>query len=453
MRGRFLIGAVAVFGATSWAGEASAAQQCSDFRNLARQSSDLQETRTLRTQANGCSPSVIADIDREIARLENSAPKPEEAAAVVTPTAQIAASVPARAAPVRSLTLGQTVTGALSATSAVDAERGVANEDWSFHAPAGQRVQVSMTATGSTQLDTYLVVGRMRDGQFETLAVNDDRGDGTFNSQLRFTPDEAGEYMVRAGSFAPGQYGAYALTVEASVASTEAVPRPLEIGEVHTAALSPESAVDAGQGYAFDVWTFQASAGQLLQVSMTSREFDTYLEVGRAQGGTFSEAASNDDRGDGTLNSMLRFTADEAGEYTIRARSFAEEQFGEYELLVQPAATPVAARIPLERNQNAWVLQGDLDSESGGDHADFEFQPTRGRRYSVRVMSDEFSPIVDVGLLDGARLSAVNFYGPESERQANAAEFSADARGRYILRVNAPALTGGRFDLIVTELP
>jgi hypothetical protein len=453
MRAHFLVGAAVLLGAVSLGGEAHAALQCSDYRNMARNTEDLRELRDLRTRANGCSPGVINDIQHEIDVASGATPslKPETEAPDPSAPPMVTA-VSSRIPPTRPLTVGQSVSGNLTANSATEPERGAPYDIWSFQAPAGQRLQVSMSAQEGSQLDTYLVVGRMNGSEFVEVARNDDRGDGTFNSQLRFVPDEAGPYVIRARAFASEQYGAYALMVEPSTMNITPVARPITLGEVRAASLSPDSTVDPDNAYSYDLWTFQAAAGQRLQASMTSETFDTYLVVGRMQNGAFEEIASNDDRGDGTLNSSLRFVPDAAGEYAIRARSYGREQYGDYNVLVQPAASPVAARIPLEQDANAWTIQGELSQEAAGDYEDIEFQAVRGRRYSVRVLSNGFAPILDVGVVDGARLTEVSFYGADPERASNAAEFVADRRGRYILRVSAPALSSGRFDVIITEV-
>jgi hypothetical protein len=311
-----------------------------------------------------------------------------------------------------------------------------------------------MSKTDQSMLDTYLVVGRMRGSEFEQIEFNDDRiGGGTFDSMLRFTPEEAGEYVIRARSYAPGQYGAYELSVvpTASLSTARATPRPLTIGNPVPGSLGPDSPVDVqGSGVSYDLWTFEAQAGQPVQVSMGSYSFDTFLAVGRMQNGRFNQVAENDDRGDGTLNSLLRFTPAESGEYTVVARSYAPEQWGDYELVAQ-TSTIATAPTPVERSATL-VHQGQISGEGGPRYVDFEFEAARGRRYNVRAISTEFIPIVDIGTQSDGQLSPVDFFDPAAtDRVQNRAEFTADRRGRYVVRVSAPALSSGQFDLIVTE--
>jgi hypothetical protein len=220
--------------------------------------------------------------------------------------------------------------------------------------------------------------------------------------------------------------------------------------------LTAETPVD-DNGIAYDLWTFQAQAGQRLQIAMSARNdsgLDTYLVLGRMSDGEFQQVDSNDDRGDGTFNSLLRFSPAESGEYMIQARSFGQGQYGDYELMVQSTPFVVGPRVQIARNANAWMRHGELTSDPGGDHVDFEFQAARGKRYSVRAISNDFAPVVDVGLMGRQGATEVDFYdGPTSQRESNAVEFRAENRGRYILRVSASALANGNFELIVSELP
>ncbi|MEQ1618268.1 MAG: PPC domain-containing protein [Terricaulis sp.] len=469
MKTRLLVGVAALLG-TFGVAEQAHAESCNDMVKRARgirtqfeggatpQQAALSELRTLRLQANGCEANPQNAIDGIIQRVAGAAPPTPTAPVanpstpVVTPPVTPPPVVVARSAAPRRLTVGQSVTSALSAETAVDSE-GVAFERWTVRAQAGQALQVSMAESSDSGLDTYIVLGRMQGGEFVEIDRNDDSG-GTFNSMLRFTPDATGDYEIRARSFGSGQFGAYDLVVSPYVAPAPAVSRPIAIDEVSNGSLTAESPAD-DNGVAYDVWTFEAQAGQRLQIAMSARNdsnLDTYLLLGRMVDGEFQQIDSNDDRGDGTFNSLLRFYPAEDGEYTIRARSFGQGQYGDYELAVQSTPFVVGAMERIARNANAWMRPGALTAEA--DHVDFEFQAARGKSYSVRAISNDFRPVVDVGFLGREGATEVDYYdGPSSERESNAVEFRADNRGRYVVRVSASALATGSFDLIVSELP
>ncbi len=471
MKTRLLVGVAALLG-TFGAVEQAYAESCNDMVKRARgirtqfeggatpQQAALSELRTLRLQANGCEANPQNAIDGIIQRVTGATPPaatPTPPIAnpltpVVTPPAIAQPPVVARNAGPRRLTVGQSVTSTLSAETAVDGE-GVAFERWTVRAQAGQALQVSMAESGGSGLDTYLILGRMQGGEFVEIDRNDDSG-GTFNSMLRFTPDATGDYEIRARSFGSGQLGAYDLVVSPYVAPAPAVSMPIAIDQLSNGSLTAESPAD-DNGVAYDVWTFQAQAGQRLQIAMNARNdsnLDTYLLLGRMVDGEFQQIDSNDDRGDGTFNSLLRFYPAEDGEYTIRARSFGQGQYGDYDLIVQSTPFIVGSLEQFARNANAWMRPGELTADA--DHVDFEFQAARGKTYSVRAISTDFTPVVDVGLLGRDGATEVDYYdGPTSERESGAVEFRADNRGRYVLRVSASALATGSFNLIVSELP
>ncbi len=471
MKTRLLVGVAALLG-TFGAVEQAHAESCNDMVKRARgirtqfeggatpQQAALSELRTLRLQANGCEANPQNAIDGIIQRVAGAAPPPPSnptlpsIATPLTPTIPTTpVGVPRSAGP-RRLTIDQSVTSNLSAESVVDSD-GVAFERWTVRAQAGQALQISMAEAGESGLDTYLILGRMQGGEFVEIDRNDDSG-GTFNSMLRFTPDATGDYEIRARSFGAGQYGAYDLVVRPFVAPPAAVLRPIAIGELSNGSLTAESPAD-DNGVAYDVWTFEAEAGQRLQISMNARNdsnLDTYLLLGRMVDGEFQQIDSNDDRGDGTFNSLLRFYPTESGAYAIRARSFGQGQYGDYDLQVQLTPFVVGSMERIERNANAWMRHGALTAEANGDHVDFEFQAARGKSYSVRAISNDFLPVVDVGLMGREGATEVDFYdGPASEREPNVVEFRADNRGRYVLRVSASSLANGSFDLIVNEIP
>lgn len=466
MKTRILVGITALLGTIGAAGQAHA-ESCNDMVKHARsirsqfeagaatQQAALVELRDLRLQANGCQDEPQNAIDGIITRVSGASPPPSNPSLPLTVTSPTTPPpVATRSAAARRLTIGQSVASGLSASSAVDGE-GNPYERWSIRAEAGQVLQVSMADSGGSGLDTYLIVGRMRGAEFVEIDHNDDSG-GTFNSMLRFTPEAAGEYEIRARSYGPGQFGAYDLVVSAFVAAAPSAPRPIAIDQLSTSSLTAESPVDEN-GVGYDLWTFQAQAGQRMQISMNARNdsgLDTYLVLGRMSDGEFQQIDLNDDRGDGTFNSMLRFSPAETGEYMIRARSFGQGQYGDYELLVQVTPFVVGALVPIARNANAWMRHGELTPDPAADHVDFEFQAARGKSYSVRAVSNDFIPVVDVGLMGARGVTEVDFYdGPASERESNVVEFRADNRGRYVLRVSASAMANGNFDLIVSELP
>ncbi|HEX6038342.1 hypothetical protein [Longimicrobium sp.] len=105
---------------------------------------------------------------------------------------------------------GQTVTGALASGDA-ELDDGRLHDAYSYTGRAGERIRISMS---SDEFDTFIVLGRMVDGEFQELESNDDAegGEGT-NSVLEVELPDDGRYIIQATSFAADSEGDYRLTV------------------------------------------------------------------------------------------------------------------------------------------------------------------------------------------------------------------------------------------------
>ncbi len=89
-------------------------------------------------------------------------------------------------------------------------DRGAHFHEWTYTARAGERLRISMQ---SGEVDAYLILGRMVNGAFETIAEDDDGGGGT-DSLIETTLPAAGTYVIRALTFSPDETGAYTLRVD-----------------------------------------------------------------------------------------------------------------------------------------------------------------------------------------------------------------------------------------------
>jgi hypothetical protein len=117
-----------------------------------------------------------------------------------------AATPPVPARPIRA---GETLTGSLAATDPV-ADDDTNYDEYGFTGAAGDRILIDLT---SADFDTYLLIGQMQDGEFKTLAENDDNQDGSTASTIVFTLPSAGQYLIRANSLGKAT-GNYSLSVK-----------------------------------------------------------------------------------------------------------------------------------------------------------------------------------------------------------------------------------------------
>ena len=227
------------------------------------------------------------------------------------------------------LRIGVPVSGRLQSGDGITYE-GMNYDAYSFQGQAGQRIRIEMQ---SADFDTYLLLGVHGDDGLAAIGEDDDgMGEGT-NSRLSFTLPDNALYEIWATSYAGGETGAYDLTV------TDLGPAPqpgsLVIGSTVRGDLGGDDATDA-YGYAYDAYRFQAYDGQRVRITLTSNEFDTYIQLGQTTDGVF-EVELTDDDGLSDTNSRLDFTADGRNEYVLRVRSYSPGETGEYVLSVEDA--------------------------------------------------------------------------------------------------------------------
>ena len=193
--------------------------------------------------------------------------------------------------------------------------------DWfevTLEAGRTYRIDLEGSATGGGTLrDPYLRGVHDADGDLIAGTTNDDGGTGG-NSRLLFTADEAGTYYVAAGAYRSGT-GTYTLSVtevaDDYVAGT-GTSGTVTVGEAATGDIENptdrdwfEVTLEAGRTYQIDLEGSWAGNGTLS---------DPYLRGIHDAGGDLIAGTTKDDGGTGR-NSLLLFTADEAGTYYVAA--------------------------------------------------------------------------------------------------------------------------------------
>ncbi len=268
------------------------------------------------------------------------------------------------------INFGQTVHGSVSAPGTDGSQctpEGPGARRYSFHAEAGTRIDVRLTAD---DFDTMVEIGRMDGCNFVSLGSNDDGGgeDG-LNSHLIGRIPTTGDYIIRATSFDGESAGDFELTltrlpalrepdapvalsldqkVEGRFTGDEAtMPDNAGLGGLFSAvAASAEETSIVESGRPYRLYSLSGEAGQSFLIKLDSDEFDSYLEVGVDSPLGFSVAASNDDGpGDNDgLNSRLIVTFAHAGTLLVRVSPYSNAT-GAYTLHVvnPPSAEEEAA--------------------------------------------------------------------------------------------------------------
>jgi len=109
-----------------------------------------------------------------------------------------------------SILVGGTARGTLSEDDAI-AEDGSYYDAYRISAKEGDKLRLTMV---SNEFDAFIDIGREgEDGLFSSVVSDDDSLSDT-HAKVDWSVEEDGDYIIRARSFAQGQSGSYALTVE-----------------------------------------------------------------------------------------------------------------------------------------------------------------------------------------------------------------------------------------------
>lgn len=208
-------------------------------------------------------------------------------------------------------------------------------EAWSLRADKNERLSILLT---SPDFSTFLELDRRDADSLVRVATN---AQGTA-SKIEVSAPLTGEYQIRIES-ANSSGGSYTLRVDTLARIERQVRRSTIAGgqEIRSTLSETDSTLDDGSP--FQEWTYQVKQPKERVVfTMRSQLFDTFLSVGRMEGGRFVEFSSNDDApGDTTNNHVSRvmIVAPAPGTFVIRANSMAINQHGAYTLRAGPPET------------------------------------------------------------------------------------------------------------------
>lgn len=198
---------------------------------------------------------------------------------------------------------------------------------------AGDRVTATMR---SSDLDSYLLLVRVLDGSPSVIAENDDYDE--LHARISVRIEESGQYYLIANSAGAGETGAYQISVEVRPSSTVTVPqqhetrtnlpRDIRFGQTVRGELANATSRRRNDSTLYNSYTFTGQAGEVVEISLSSSDFDAYLMLTDSNG---SVIAGDDDSGSG-LDSLLRLTLPAPGEYGIIANCVLPSESGNYTL-------------------------------------------------------------------------------------------------------------------------
>lgn len=196
---------------------------------------------------------------------------------------------------------------------------------------------VASTFALSPELDTTLT---LRNAAGEILAQNDDRGDGSLNSQIIYQAARAGRYEIVASSYGGNGIGDFML----SLAIDPEAEAPFNFASIEGRVIARHEGEigDAQPSHQYQV-TLAAGQTLLAVADVTGGNLDPVLRVNAPDG---LPVALNDDRGDGSLNSAVAFTAREAGVYIVELSRFRQgNSSGGFRLVLSSVDASVVATL------------------------------------------------------------------------------------------------------------
>lgn len=182
-----------------------------------------------------------------------------------------------------------------------------------------------------------------------------------------------------------------------------------------------------------DTWTFYGTEGDYISITLTSEDFDTYLELYDPS----NELLAEDDDSLGNLDSRINATLEETGTFTIIARSFGGESEGSYALSLEVAASNMIVFGETVRTQlfpagNLFVF----DSESG----DF---------VTILMTSEDFDTYLELYEPGGDMVASDDDSAGDLDSLIT---FAVPSDGRYVILARALSDSGsGEFALLVTR--
>jgi hypothetical protein len=191
-------------------------------------------------------------------------------------------------------------------------------------------------------------------------------------------------------------------------------------------------------GEFFDVHTFDVQSGQSVSVTLTSRQFDTYLAV-ISPGGT---PYRNDDFENRKDMSRVDLTADESGTWVISVTTYKPGETGNYDVAVEIGGAAAKAPTAGGNQQFDGTLQaGDLTLESGEYFDVHTFDVQSGQTFSVTLTSSQFDTYLAVISPGGTPHRNDDF---DSRKDMSRVDVTADESGTWVISVTTykPGETG-----------
>lgn len=396
--------------------------------------------------------------------------QPVRTTLALAPLALLLCTAASAQTPIR---MGQTVSGRLTEQSRKAPEDQSFYDLYTYTGKQGERVRFTLR---SKDFDAYLNVGRTdKSGGFESLDTDDDAGGGT-DARVEITLPADGVYAVRANTLNAGDSGAYTLQLEQGPPPAPVVLRPITVGQTVRGDLG-EGDPKLGDDSFYDLYTFQARAGDGVTATLRSSDFDAFLVLGRMNGDEFDEIESDDDKGGGT-DSRVSATLPAAGTYTLRVNTLYGGKTGAYTLELASGVTeddadeegehehegherdagrttalhPQARPIRAGQTVRDSLRAGDPEDSDGTYYQDWLYTGRRGERIVVTLRSQAFDSYLQFGRVQEGKFTYVDAQDDRGGGNDSLMAIALPEDGQYVLRVNTISKATGPYSLLLERL-
>ncbi len=284
------------------------------------------------------------------------------------------------------IAIGDSVDGELTESDGRSAD-GYAADRYRFEGREGQRIRIDLT---SSDFDSYL---ELFDDAETSLTTDDDGGPEGLNARINFTLPRTGAYVIQARGFsdATGDY-----TLKVSEIAPDRPPQAIAFGATVQGEIG-ETDNEDGDGRHFEAYSFTATEGQRIRAIMRSGDFDTYLQIGNAEG-EFSSLASDDDGlGEGT-DSRLDFAVPADGTYVVRASPLGGDDDGLYSLeLIDRGPQPRPGSLLVGSTARGTLTETDATAADNSFYDAYRVTLKEDEELIMTMVSNEFDSVVFIG--------------------------------------------------------
>jgi uncharacterized caspase-like protein len=192
-----------------------------------------------------------------------------------------------------------------------------------------------------------------------------------------------------------------------------------------------DAAMDDGS--LFDLYTYEARAGERLTFTMRSSDFDTYLTVARLNNGQAELLVRDDDSGGGT-NSRAELTVDRDGPIFILANALREGATGSY--TIELNAIGGSSSIAAGQRVTGTLARTDPMLADSSFFDTYTYTGRQGERVRIALSSGDFDTYLSIGQVVDGRYVEVD-KNDDADGTNSVVDVILPAAGTYQIRANS----------------